>query len=132
MEFSQTPLSPPPPPCTCLFALISGLPLNKADLGNESTSMSYGQTPYLGQTHLLQVHSGVTVIQQLYNPTILRATITILMYTNSPSIIRQPPNPTLFSSPIECRTKVVLLYMYSIHCILYCTVYSILYKQCIE
>ena len=31
---------------------------------------------------------------------------------NSHSVIRQPPNPTLFSSPIECRIREDLLYLY--------------------
>ena len=34
----------------------------------------------------------------------------MLKYDKGPSIIRQPPNPTLFSGPIECRIREVSLY----------------------
>ena len=32
-------------------------------------------------------------------------------YANSHSVIRQPPNPTFLSSPIECRIREVSLHV---------------------
>ena len=39
---------------------------------------------------------------------------TIVKYGKSHSVIWQPPNPTLFSCPIECWIKVVSLYVYRV------------------
>ena len=36
-------------------------------------------------------------------------------YANGHSVIRQPPNPTLLSSPIECWIRVVSLYVCTVH-----------------
>ena len=39
------------------------------------------------------------------------STVTIHKYGKRHSIIQQPPNPTLFSGPIECRFREVSLYI---------------------
>ena len=36
------------------------------------------------------------------------------MYGKRHSVIRQPPNPTLFSGPIECRIREVSLHMFHV------------------
>ena len=43
-------------------------------------------------------------------------------YGKGHSIIQQPPNPTLFSGPIECRIREVSLYMQCFHRVYPCSV----------
>ena len=66
------------------------------------------------------MYSETSLIQHLYNPTF--SLIRPLYEVQSPyickcgkrhSIIQQPPNPTLFSGPIECRIREVSLYVHA-------------------
>ena len=62
-------------------------------------------------------HAHQRVIRRLYNPifSLIRSLYEvqspyIYRYGKRHSIIQQPPNPTLFSGPIECRIREVSLY----------------------
>ena len=58
-----------------------------------------------------RTYSETSLIGHLYNPTIIIGTVTIHTYGKRHSIIQQPPNPTLFSGPIECQIGEVSLYV---------------------
>ena len=65
-------------------------------------------------------YSETSLIRHLYNPTfsLIRPLYevqspNIRKYGKRHSIIQQPPNPTLFSGPIECRIREVSLYYQS-------------------
>ena len=62
-------------------------------------------------------YSETSLIRHLYNPTfsLIRPLYEVqspyIIYGNRHSIIQQPPNPTLFSGPIECQIREVSLYL---------------------
>ena len=67
---------------------------------------------YTGTLHIQWNLSNLTPLYSniLSNPTIIRGTVTKLKYGKRHSIIQKPPNPTLFSGPIECQIREVSLY----------------------